>query len=74
MRHYKRNRAQKQETQICRDVKCKEYEDFIRMTENVGVADLLRLYTEYKKLLDISSKYMQEMYPRFAFSTTDSSV
>ncbi len=51
-----------------------EYADFTRMAENAGVADLLRLYNDYKKILDIGSRYMQEMYPVFTFITTNSST
>lgn len=51
-----------------------EYEDLIKMAENAGISDLMKLYGEYRKLLDMSDKYLQQMNPTFSFSTTDSST
>lgn len=52
----------------------KEYEELMKMAENAGISDLMKLYGEYRKLLDMSDKYLQQMNPKFSFSTTDSSV
>lgn len=51
-----------------------EYEDLMKMAENAGISDLMKLYSEYRKLIDMSDKYLQQMNPKFSFSTTDSST
>ena len=52
----------------------KEYEELMKMAENVGISDLMKLYGEYRKLLDMSDKYLQQLNPTFSFSTTNSST
>jgi len=52
----------------------KEYEELMKIAENAGISDLMKLYGEYRKLLDMSDKYLQQLNPKFSFSTTDSSV
>jgi len=52
----------------------KEYEELMKMAENAGISDLMKLYGEYRKLLDMSDKYLQQLNPKFSFSTTDSST
>lgn len=51
-----------------------EYEELMKMAENAGISDLMKLYGEYRKLLDMSDKYLQQLNPKFSFSTTDSST
>ncbi len=51
----------------------KEYAELMKLAENAGIADLMRLYGEYKKLIDLSNTYLQQMNPKFSFSTTDTS-
>ncbi len=52
----------------------KEYEELMKMAENAGISDLMKLYGEYRKLLDMSDKYLQQLNPTFSFSTTNSST
>jgi hypothetical protein len=52
----------------------REYEELMKMAENAGISDLMKLYGEYRKLLDMSDKYLQQLNPKFSFSTTDSSA
>ena len=52
----------------------REYEELMKMAENAGISDLMKLYGEYRKLLDMSNKYLQQLNPKFSFSTTDSST
>jgi len=52
----------------------KEYEELMKMAENAGTSDLMKLYGEYRKLLDMSDKYLQQLNPTFSFSTTNSST
>jgi hypothetical protein len=54
--------------------KDKEYAELMKMAENAGIADLMKLYEEYSKLLELSNIYMQQMNQRFSFSTTNSSA
>jgi len=51
-----------------------EYEELMKMAENAGISDLMKLYGEYRKLLDMSNEYLQQLNPKFSFSTTDSST
>jgi len=52
----------------------REYEELMKMAENAGISDLMKLYGEYRKLLDMSDKYLQQLNPTFSFSTTNSST
>jgi len=52
----------------------REYEELMKMAENAGISDLMKLYGEYRKLLDMSNEYLQQLNPKFSFSTTDSST
>jgi len=52
----------------------KEYEELKKMAEKAGIADLAKAYGEYKKLMEMSFRYLQEMSPKYTFSTLDSST
>ncbi len=51
-----------------------EYRQLMKLSENAGISDLMKLYGEYKKLLDIANTYLQQMNQKFVFSTKDSST
>ncbi len=56
---------------VCRE---EEYTKIIRgIEENPGIADLMRIYNEYQKIIKSSNKYLQQMQSKFVFSTTNSS-
>ena len=48
-----------------------EYKEIKKMGEDVGIFDLMKLYGEYKRIVDMSIEYLQEMSLKFTFSTTD---
>ena len=48
-------------------------EKILKNAEKAGIEDLMKVYREYKELLQISSQYLAEMSPKYTFSTTDSS-
>jgi len=52
----------------------REYEEILKLGENAGIADLMKIYGEYKQLMDMSAQYLQMLNPNFTFSTTDSST
>jgi len=43
-----------------------------KLGENAGIEDLMSLYGEYQKWMQISMQYLKEMDVKFTFSTTDS--
>ncbi|MCW7074490.1 MAG: hypothetical protein OCU24_01375 [Candidatus Methanospirare jalkutatii] len=49
-----------------------EYEEMRKLGENAGIEDLMSLYGEYQKWMQISTQYLKEMDVKFTFSTTDS--
>ena len=49
-----------------------EYEEMRKLGENAGIEDLMSLYGEYQKWMQISMQYLKEMDVKFTFSTTDS--
>ena len=49
-----------------------EYEEMRKLGEKAGIADLMYLYEEYQKWMQISMQYLKEMNVKFTFSTTDS--
>ena len=49
-----------------------EYEEMRKLGENAGIEDLMSLYGEYQKWMQISTLYLKEMDVKFTFSTTDS--
>jgi len=49
-----------------------EYEEMKRLGEKAGIEDLMSLYGEYQKWMQISMQYLKEMDAKFTFSTTDS--
>lgn len=51
-----------------------EYSQLMKLSENAGISDLMKLYGEYKKLLDLANRYLQQMNQKFVFSTKDSST
>ena len=52
--------------------KLEEYKEMQKMAEKVGIADLMQVYGEYKRLLDATKRYLQETNPKLTFSTTNS--
>jgi len=49
-----------------------EYEEMRKLGEKAGIEDLMSLYGEYQKWMQISMQYLKEMDVKFTFSTTDS--
>ncbi|MHC1566911.1 MAG: hypothetical protein ACXQTD_04125 [Candidatus Syntropharchaeia archaeon] len=49
-----------------------EYEEMRKLGENAGIEDLMSLYGEYQKWMQIAMQYLKEMDAKFTFSTTDS--
>lgn len=52
----------------------KEYEELKKMAEKAGIADLAKVFGEYKRLMEMSYQYLQEMSPKYTVSTLDSST
>lgn len=52
----------------------KEYKELKKMAEKAGIADLAKVYGEYKKLMEMSYQYLQELSPKYTFSTLSSST
>jgi len=52
----------------------KEYQEVKKMAENAGIADLMKVYGEYKKLMEMSNRYLKEISPKYIFSTTNSTT
>jgi hypothetical protein len=52
----------------------KDYKQLKKMAEKAGIADLSKILGEYNELVRMSSKYLQEMNPKYTFSTLDSST
>ena len=50
----------------------KEIEEMRKLGESAGIEDLMAVYGEYQRLMQIAAQYLQETSPRFTFSTTDS--
>jgi len=61
----KRNEKNKSEKEI-------EYEEMKKLGEEAGIEDLMSLYGEYQKWMQISMQYLKETDMKFTFSTTDS--
>ena len=51
----------------------RELEEIKKLEENVGIEDLMAVYGEYQKAMQISAEYLKEMNVKFTFSTTDTS-
>ena len=49
-----------------------EYEEMRKLGEKAGIEDLISLYGEYQRWMQISMQYLKEMDVKFTFSTTDS--
>ncbi len=62
---YTRNEGNKTEKE-------REYEEMRKLGEKAGIEDLMFLYGEYQKWMQISMQYLKEMDVKFTFSTTDS--
>ena len=50
----------------------KELEEMKKLGESAGIEDLMAVYGEYQRLMQIATQYLKETSPRFTFSTTDS--
>ena len=61
----KRNEENKTKREI-------EYKEMRKLGEKAGIEDLMFLYGEYQKWMQISMEYLKEMDVKFTFSTTDS--
>ena len=61
----KRNEKNKSEKE-------REYEEMKKLGEEAGIEDLMSLYGEYQKWMQISMQYLKETDMKFTFSTTDS--
>ncbi len=61
----KRNEGNKTEKEM-------EYEEMRKLGKEAGIEDLMFLYGEYQKWMQISMQYLKEMDVKFTFSTTDS--
>ncbi len=48
-----------------------EYKEMRKLGEQAGIEDLMALYGEYQKWMQISMQYLKEMDVKFTFSTTD---
>ncbi len=48
-----------------------EYEEMKKLGKQAGIDDLIALYGEYQKWIDISMQYLKEMNMKFTFSVTD---
>jgi len=61
----KRNERNKTEREM-------EYKEMRELGEKAGIKDLMLLYEDYQKWMQISMQYLKEMDVKFTFSTTDS--
>lgn len=52
----------------------KEFEEIKELAENTGISDLMKIFGEYKILVDISTEFLQEFDPKFTLSTTNNSI
>jgi len=50
----------------------RELEEMKKIGESAGIEDLMAVYGEYQKLMQLSMQYLKEMDVKFSFSTTDS--
>ena len=51
-----------------------EYKHIVKgLEENPGIADLMRIYSDYQKIIQTSNKYLQAMQTKFTVSTSNSS-
>ena len=50
----------------------KEIEEMRKLGESAGIEDLMAVYGEYQRLMQIATQYLKETGPRFTFSITDS--
>jgi len=55
-----------------RKQKEKEIEEMRKLGESAGIEDLMAVYGEYQRLMQIATHYLKETGPRFTFSITDS--
>ncbi|RLF70865.1 hypothetical protein DRN85_07755 [Methanosarcinales archaeon] len=53
--------------------KREEIEELKRLAESAGIEDLMAVYEEYQRYMQIASLYLKETGVRYTFSTTDSS-
>ena len=49
----------------------REYEKMRALGEKAGIEDLMFLYGEYQKYMQLSMEYLKEMDVKFTFLTTD---
>lgn len=51
-----------------------EYKDIVKgLEENPGIAELMKIYSDYQKIIQTSNKYLQAMQTKFTVSTSNSS-
>jgi hypothetical protein len=51
-----------------------EYETLKKLGEKAGVTDVLKVYGDYRKLIEASYKYLEAMDREFSFSAVDTST
>ena len=51
-----------------------EYEKLKKMAEKAGIADLAKVVGRYRKLMEMSYQYLEELNPKYAVSTLSSST
>jgi len=49
----------------------KEIEEMKKLGEFAGIEDLMAVYGEYQRLMQLATQYLKEIDPKFAFLTTD---
>ena len=57
---------------VAKKEKEKEIEEMRKLGESTGIEDLMAVYGEYQRLMQIATQYLKETGPRFTFPITDS--
>ena len=55
-----------------KEKKKKEIEEMKKLGEFAGIEDLMAVYGEYQRLMQVATQYLKEIGEKFIFSTTDS--
>ena len=51
-----------------------EYKDIVKgLEENPGIAELMKIHSDYQKIIQTSNKYLQAIQTKFTVSTSNSS-
>ena len=54
-------------------LKKKKSKKFKEMEMKAGIADIMEVYGDYKEFVDIAFQYLDELKPKYIYSTLDSS-